>query len=168
MHLFAIPSSLCLECNMQKLLLIVCLLCTGCYAQSMHIAQDSPWGIQQPGLQLQFSDPDTPLSLHSQRILERYFGPNPQQSPWQLTLSLKQQQKTHQSPQIMGWLTPSPRIRMEITAEGTLQHLQKHTTYRWTVQGDTVSGQEETLKALLLERLGAKIYEELGPRYVYQ
>lgn len=153
---------------MQKLILIASLLCTGCYAQSMHIVQDSPWGIQQPGLHIQFSEPDTPLSMHSQRILERYFGPNPQQSPWQLTLSLQQQQKSHKSPQIMGWVTPAPRIRMEMTAEGTLQHLQKRTPYRWVVQGDTVSGQEEALKALLLERLGAKIYEDLGPQYVYQ
>lgn len=134
----------------------------------MRIDPNSPWGLQQPGLIIQIAESDTPLSKQSQRVLARYFGPNPQQSPWQITLLLKQQQKTHESPQIMGWMTPSPRIRMEITAEGTLQHLQQHTAYRWVVQGDTVPGQEETLKALLLERLGAKIYKDLGPQYVYQ
>lgn len=133
----------------------------------MQLEDDSPWGLKQPGLHIAFEQ-DSSLHQQGQTVLARYFGPNPTESPWRLNLTLNSRQELQQFPQIMGWATPSSRVRMQIVASGVLSHHKTQTPYKWTVQGDTAPGQEAVLKGLLLERLASKMYEDLGPRYVYR
>lgn len=155
---------------MKRFILGALLLCSSCYAQHMTLSEDSPWGYQQDGLQLEVAAESRQLARQGERIFQRMWGKNnATKTSWTLALTLRPAQSRLKYPEIFGKLTPEPRIRMEIRATGKLKTPSgQEKEYSWVAQGDTVPGQENTLQALLLERLASQIYQELGPRYVYR
>ena len=146
------------------------LLLSACYAQSMHLEENTPWGPEQQGLSIKLaSDSSDPLLQTERNLFTRTFGDNPQSSDWVLTLKLDTKIALLQSPFIWGREKAPPRLRMEIQATGVLTHKEKVVQrYAWKEQGDTLPEKENILKARLIERLNAQIYQQLGPRYVYE
>ncbi len=146
------------------------LILSGCYAQSMRLQEESPWGPEQQGLHIQLT-PDTTAHLLGveKKLLESHFGASNPASNWVLTLKLRTKTAALQFPFIWGRKKTDARLRMEIEATGTLTHAGKMVqSHVWKAQGDTVTGKQAVLTARLLERLNGQIYEQLGPRYVYE
>jgi hypothetical protein len=146
------------------------MLLSSCYAQSMHLQEESPWGPEQQGLQIQIA-PGTPPHLLKieHKLLEAHFGPSNTASDWLFTLKLHTKTSKLQFPFIWGREKTSARLRMEIEATGDLVHQGKLLqSYVWKAQGDTIPEKQDVLTTRLLERLNGQIYEQLGPRYVYE
>lgn len=146
------------------------LLVSSCYAQSMHLQDPSPWGPEQQGLQIQLESDTLPALLPLEhKLLESHFGESSATSDWVLALKLHRKMAPLQFPFIWGRAQTAERLRMEIEATGTLIYQGKPLqSYVWKAQGDTAPEKQEILATRLLERLNGQIYQELGPRYVYE